>query len=172
MLRITIEEVPELAAVPRGPARRENDLLYPQAMLEPKVKFQQAWLEGETQPNVTMLIGLLNGLDVPEVCANCGHTKDQHTGGTGVCDTHNYQYGSQSRCACAQYLTTQQAWNQATLTTNDSLNKKVHELETQVQLLQEGVMLEQIKKILPEVIAKTAELQKRKRTKTSRRERQ
>lgn len=134
MLRITIEEVPEACAVPRGPARREGDYLYPDAMLQPKVKFQQAWMEGENQPNVTMLIGLLNGLDVPEVCANCGHTKEQHTGGTGVCDTHNYQYGSQSRCSCAQYLTTQQAWNQATLTTNAALAKANEQLLSRVQV--------------------------------------
>ncbi len=131
MLRITIEDVPEPHAVPRGPCRRETDMLYPTAMMEPKLIYQQGWFEGETKPDITRLIGLLNGLDVPLVCANCGHSKEEHTGGIGVCDTHNYQYGSQSRCGCKQYMTAQQCWNQATLEANKGLVKQNEDLVSQ-----------------------------------------
>ncbi len=155
MLRITIEEVPEATAVPRGPARRQGDMLWPEAMLKPKVKYQQAWLEGETQPNVTMLIGLLNGLDVPEVCANCGHEQCNHEGGTGRCrqvkDSQRYSGGD--RCGCDQYLTRQAAWNQATLETNRLNAKEVEQLRARVADLTTGETKLVFEKIMADVIS-------------------
>jgi len=156
MLRITIEEVPEATCVPRGPARREGDMLWPEAALKPKVKYQQSWLEDETHPNVTMLIGLLNGLDVPEVCSRCGHDKEQHHQGQGKCyGSHrvdSIQYGHQGKCDCPSYKTAQQEWNATTLHVNNRLVKEAEELKLKIRDVQSGEIERSVALALTEAV--------------------